>query len=206
LKYTGFLAEAQFMFANRLTPPFNSSDAVTLASLRGVTIEDYGYQLGSHWGIGRKDISSGVLLIVAPKERVARIEVGYGLEGTLTNAATKLIIEAVILPRFRAGDYPDGIKRGAGKIMEILSSDAETKPNPRAPIGDAPAFPIIIVALLGVALLIYCPISGGAFCQFMFRLLFMMTLSGGRRRAPDNKSSYSSGVGSFGGGGSSGRW
>ena len=178
---------------------------VTLASLRGVSIEDYGYQLGRHWGIGRKDSNSGVLLIVAPNERATRIEVGYGLEGTLTDAASKLIIEAVILPRFRAGDYPDGIKRGVEQIIQILSSDAPAKPNLATPLGDVPTLPVIVVALIFVAFVIYCLVSGGAFCRFMFQLLFMMMLTGGRRSSGSG-SSYSGGGGSFGGGGSSGRW
>src|ERR1700738_664464 len=67
---------------------------VTLKSLQGTSIEDYGYQLGRHWGIGQKEKNNGVLLIVAPNERKVRIEVGYGLEGTLTDAVTKLIIES----------------------------------------------------------------------------------------------------------------
>src|ERR1044071_8728175 len=74
---------------------------VTLSSLQGTSIEDYGYQLGRHWGIGQKGVNNGALLIVAPNERKVRIEVGYGLEGALTDAVTKLIIENSILPRFR---------------------------------------------------------------------------------------------------------
>ena len=83
-----------------------------MKSLQGTSIEDYGYQLGRHWGIGQKDKNSGVLLIVAPNERNVRIEVGYGLEGNLTDAVSKLIIENAILPRFKAHDYAGGITRG----------------------------------------------------------------------------------------------
>jgi hypothetical protein len=64
---------------------------VTLKSLRGTSIEDYGYQLGRHWQIGQKEKNTGALLIVAPNERKVRIEVGYGFEGTLTDAVSKLI-------------------------------------------------------------------------------------------------------------------
>ena len=74
---------------------------VTLKSLQGTSIEDYGYQLGRHWQIGQKDKNNGVLLIVAPNERKVRIEVGYGLEGTLTDAVTKLIIEKLNYPAFQ---------------------------------------------------------------------------------------------------------
>ena len=71
---------------------------VTLKSLQGTSIEDYGYQLGRHWQIGQKDKNTGALLIVAPNERKVRIEVGYGFEGTLTDAISKLIIENSIIP------------------------------------------------------------------------------------------------------------
>ncbi len=71
---------------------------VTLDSLQGFTIEDFGYQLGRHWGIGQKGKNTGALLIVAPKEHKVRIEVGYGLEGTLTDAQSRTIIEQSILP------------------------------------------------------------------------------------------------------------
>jgi uncharacterized membrane protein YgcG len=74
---------------------------VTLKSLQGTSIEDYGYQLGRHWQIGQKGKNTGALLIVAPNERKVRIEVGYGFEGTLTDAVSKLIIENSIIPRLR---------------------------------------------------------------------------------------------------------
>ena len=98
---------------------------VTLRSLRGTSIEDYGYQLGRAWQIGQKDKNNGVLLIVAPNERKVRIEVGYGLEGTLTDAITSFIIQNSILPRFKAGDFAGGIKRGAEDIVQVLTGDAE---------------------------------------------------------------------------------
>ena len=62
----------------------------TLRSLQGYDIADFGYQLGRHWGIGQKGKNNGALLIVVPSERKVRIEVGYGLEGTLTDAVTRL--------------------------------------------------------------------------------------------------------------------
>ena len=66
----------------------NQLVVVTLRSLQGTSIEDYGYQLGRHWGIGQKGKNNGAVLIVAPNERKVRIEVGYGLEGWLTDAVT----------------------------------------------------------------------------------------------------------------------
>jgi uncharacterized protein len=94
---------------------------VTLASLDGYDIADYGYQLGRAWGIGQKGKNNGVLLIVAPKERKVRIEVGYGMEGKLTVLQSNLIIRNDILPRFRAGDFPGGIERGVDDLVQVLS-------------------------------------------------------------------------------------
>ena len=92
----------------------------TLKSLQGLPIEDYGYQLGRHWGIGQKGKDNGALLIVAPEEHDVRIEVGYGLEGELTDARSRTIIESEILPRFKAGDFPAGIKAGVAAMIQTL--------------------------------------------------------------------------------------
>lgn len=96
---------------------------VTLNSLQDREIEDYGYQLGRAWGIGKSENDSGALLIVAPNERKVRIEVGYGLEGVLPDAVASTIVQTAILPAFRAGDYPAGIDKGADAIIEILNLD-----------------------------------------------------------------------------------
>ena len=99
---------------------------VTLKSLQGYEISDYGFRLGRAWGIGqgqRKD--NGVLLIVVPSERKVRIEVGRGLEPVLTDALTRLIIENRILPAFRRNDFPAGILAGAKDIQDTLLGDAE---------------------------------------------------------------------------------
>ena len=97
---------------------------VTVPGLGGHTIEDYGVTLGRTWGIGRKDINDGVLLIVAPVERKVRIEVGYGLEQALRDEEARAIIDSAILPAFRAGDVPRGIAAGVdGVIREISPSE-----------------------------------------------------------------------------------
>jgi uncharacterized protein len=105
---------------------------VTLNSLRGRTIEEYGYQLGRYWGIGQKGSNNGVLLIVAPNERKVRIEVGYGLEGTFPDAISSIIVQNSILPRFRANDYPGGIKRGVDDIIKVMSGDRTEFKRPAA--------------------------------------------------------------------------
>ncbi|HTR62886.1 MAG TPA: TPM domain-containing protein [Candidatus Binataceae bacterium] len=96
---------------------------VTLSSLQGYSIEDFGYQLGRHWGIGQKGINNGVLLIVAPHERKVRIEVGYGLEGVLTDAQCSQIIQQVILPEFRRGDFDAGVLKGTRAILQVIGGE-----------------------------------------------------------------------------------
>src|SRR5277367_6273951 len=91
---------------------------VTLPSLQGYEISDYGYQLGRAWGIGQKQLNNGVLLIVAPTEHKVRIEVGYGLEPILTDALSEVIIQTQILPKFRAGDFNGGVEAGVTALVQ----------------------------------------------------------------------------------------
>ncbi|MCK0127829.1 TPM domain-containing protein [Erythrobacter sp. F6033] len=97
----------------------------TVPSLQDYEISDYGYQLGRAWGLGDEERNDGALLLVAPNERKVRIEVGYGLEGTLTDALSSVIIQNAILPRFRADDYPGGIAAGADAIITQLQLPPE---------------------------------------------------------------------------------
>jgi len=92
----------------------------TVPDLQGYDISDYGYQLGREWGLGDAERNDGALLIVAPNERKVRIEVGYGLEGYLTDALSSLIIQNEILPRFRDQDMPGGIVAGTDAIVSQL--------------------------------------------------------------------------------------
>ncbi|MEW4447469.1 TPM domain-containing protein [Qipengyuania sp. JC766] len=97
----------------------------TIPDLEGYEIADYGYQLGREWGIGDAERNDGALLIVAPNERRVRIEVGYGLEGIMTDALSSVIINQSILPRFREYDYPGGIVAGTDAIIQQLQLPAE---------------------------------------------------------------------------------
>lgn len=90
---------------------------VTVPTLGGHAIEDYSRALGNSWSIGRKGAKDGVLLVVAPTERKVRIEVGKGLEATLTNAEAQRIIDADILPAFRSGDFVGGIDNGVDGVI-----------------------------------------------------------------------------------------
>ncbi len=96
---------------------------VTVPSLQGYPIEDYANRLFRHWQIGQKTKNNGVLLVVAPNERKVRIEVGYGLEGTITDGLSSTIIQNTILPRFRRGDFGDGVVAGVKDIEDALLGD-----------------------------------------------------------------------------------
>src|SRR3546814_7526207 len=107
----------------------------TIPDLQGHAIEDYGYQLGRAWGIGRKDVNDGVLLIVAPNEKKVRIEVGYGLEPVLTDALSSVIIQQAILPHFSEGRMAEGSLAGADALIEQQRGRAHgCTPGTHAPI------------------------------------------------------------------------
>lgn len=93
---------------------------VTVRSLDGRTVEQFANELFNQWGIGRRDVNNGVLLLVAPHEHKLRIEVGYGLEPLLTDSLCGEIRDESILPYFRNQDFPRGIRAGAERIIDVL--------------------------------------------------------------------------------------
>jgi len=93
---------------------------LTIPSLEGESIEEYAVKVYESWKLGKKGKDNGVLIIVAPKDRRMRIEVGYGLEGTLTDLAAGRIIRNVMTPQFKAGDYNGGIDAGVQAILNLL--------------------------------------------------------------------------------------
>lgn len=196
----------------------NQVVVVTLKSLRGISIEDYGYQLGRHWQIGRSGKDDGVLLIVAPNERKVRIEVGYGLEGVLTDAATRLIIENVILPDFRQGDYGGGIVAGTDAILKMLSDEEPIAEKRAVKERQKEAMPIGFIFLM--LLFVFFAIArsrGGGGRQVRGRRGSTVIVPpigwggggggfGGGGFGSGGGGGFSGGGGSFGGGGASGDW
>lgn len=104
-----------------------SSDQIVVAtidSLEGEAIEPYANRLFRAWGLGQAGEDNGILLLVAKNDRRMRIEVGYGLEGTLTDLHSKLIIENTMVPAFRQGDFSGGISRAVDDIIMVLEGNA----------------------------------------------------------------------------------
>jgi uncharacterized protein len=99
----------------------NQVAILTINSLDGANLEEYSVNVAQTWKLGQKGKDNGVLLLVVKDDRKMRIEVGYGLEGTLTDALCSTIIQREILPRFRKGDYNSGVKAGIDAIVESIS-------------------------------------------------------------------------------------
>ncbi|WP_151944395.1 TPM domain-containing protein [Aliarcobacter butzleri] len=106
----------------------NQIVVVILNSLNGYSIEEFSYQLGRFWGIGQKDKNNGVLLVVSMKEREIRIEVGYGLEGALTDKISHEIINYTIKPNFKASQYELGILKAVNEIIKATQGEYVAKP------------------------------------------------------------------------------
>lgn len=95
------------------------------------TIEQYSIRVVDEWKLGRKGVDDGVLLIVAKDDRAVRIEVGYGLEGVLTDATTNRIIRQWITPAFRAGSYYQGLSDASARIIQSINGEALPEPPAR---------------------------------------------------------------------------
>jgi uncharacterized protein len=184
----------------------NQVVVVTVPSLDGYDIADYGYQLGRHWEIGQKDRNNGVLLVVAPNERKVRIEVGYGLEGALTDVLSHDIIQNRILPAFRVGNYEDGIVAGTEAILRAIEGTYEPAParsDSKRKIG----FIVVVVMIFLFVMMLLGSVGAGARHYGGRRSHWGGYSSGGFSGGGGfGGGGFSGGGGSFGGGGASGGW
>ena len=190
---------------------------VTLPTLNGYPIDYYGYQLGRHWGIGQKGKNNGVLLIVDSGERQARIDVGYGLEGTLTDAQSVLIIHDVMAPHFRNGDYAGGITAGTDAILSVLGGQQLAVQRRQVRDQGGTGFLMFLILVFVLLPLLRAAASRGGGGSMGSRSgwlgwLLLGMLSGGRGGGGfggggfGGGGGFSGGGGSFGGGGASGGW
>jgi uncharacterized protein len=189
---------------------------VTIPSLQGYEISDYGYQLGRAWGIGQKSLNNGILFIVAPTEHKTRIEVGYGLEPIVTDAFSSVVIQTQVLPKFRGGDFNAGVEAGADALIQQLSletSEAERRAAVAAQQlkqqrGDGGGGSIIGFLVMLFIFIAIARVFGG------WGLLALLLSGGGRGGGFgggggggwSGGGGFGGGGGSFGGGGSSGSW
>jgi uncharacterized protein len=199
------------------------------------TIEQYGIRVAEAWKLGRKEVDDGILLLVAKADRTLRIEVGYGLEGAIPDAVAKRVIEEVIVPRFKNGDFEGGVAAGVDSLIKLV--DGEPLPAPKAASGGGVGRlveDVIPVAMLfvfvggGLLRAIFGPLFGaaiaggvafvggwllsGAFVvgAVVALVVFFLTLigisAGGGGGSGGGGGGFSGGGGGFGGGGASGRW
>ncbi|WP_136418285.1 TPM domain-containing protein [Herbaspirillum sp. ST 5-3] len=134
-------------------------------------IEQYAIRVAEQWKIGRKKIDDGAILVVAKNDRALRIEVGYGLEGVLNDATSKRIIEEIIVPRFKSGDFYGGIDAGATAMMRVIDGEPLPPPVSKGRESDDPEqiLPVVFVVAL---------VLGGAL-RALFGRLPAAALTGG---------------------------
>lgn len=214
-----------------------SSDQIVVAtidSLNGEAIEPYANRLFRAWGLGQAGENNGIMLLVAKNDRKMRIEVGYGLEGTLTDLHSSLIINNVLVPAFRSGDFSGGITRAVDDIITVLEGNPEELEKRyqrnEDKIGVSGMDPIVVLFIViwatlffgGFALAFLTPIFGKKLGPGRYRWLGMDIQfgsgSGSSQRGGYSGGGYSGGSswsggggfsgggGSSGGGGASGGW
>ncbi|QCF25226.1 TPM domain-containing protein [Hydrocarboniclastica marina] len=188
---------------------------VTVPNLQGYPIEDYGYQLGRYWGIGQEGEDNGALLLVSEEDRKIRIEVGYGLEGRLTDAQASTIINGIITPAFRQGDFAGGVRAGTAAMIQVLGGEPLAQPANRggvAPAAERPNAPLASVFFLIMMAVVYF-LGGGSGrgrgrgrggAAFLGGALLGAGL--GRGGGGFGGGGFGGGGGGFGGGGASGGW
>lgn len=207
---------------------------VTVPSLNGEDIESYSNRLFRAWALGQKQENNGILLVVAPNDRKVRIEVGYGLEGTMTDALSSVIINGTIIPEFRSGNYSEGIVQGVDGILSVLSGDAaeleaRAKRNAQTSSGSGDVDWVFVIFITfwvliffgGFGMAILTPIFGRKIGPGKYRWLGMVVDfnsrggsggggfsggGGGWSSGGSGGGGFSGGGGSSGGGGASGSW
>jgi uncharacterized protein len=184
----------------------------TVSSLEGEEIEPYANALFRAWKLGEAKKNNGVLFLVAPNQHRVRIEVGYGLEGTLTDATSSIIISNAIAPRFKAGDFDGGVARGVEDIITVLTTDAadwQKKPELRAEANPSLLNALPALIFLGIFLFIF--IRGASRGGGLGNVLLASAVMGQNRGSFGGGDfggggGFSGGGGSSGGGGASGSW
>ncbi len=209
--YAGLLSPEMAQKIERFLTRFEQSDStqivvLTIASLQGEPLEEYSLRVAEHWGIGQKGKDNGALLLISRDDRKMRIEVGYGLEGRLTDLLSGRIIDQEIRPRFRQGDFDGGIAAGVTAMTEAVRGEyqgtGKTRTKERHPLGF-----LALLLFLGPGMLF---LTGGRSRRGIRRSGFWIGGppfgGGGFGGGGFGGGGFSGGGGGFGGGGASGGW
>jgi uncharacterized protein len=155
-------------------------------------IEQFALRVAEQWKLGRKKVDDGAIVVVAKNDRALRIEVGYGLEGALSDITSKRIISETITPRFKQGDYFGGIEAGVDQIIQVVNGEPLPAPNSRAADGNAdvrqllPFLLIVALAVGGVLRSVFGKVTGALMtgaavslvAWFLIGTLFLSVLAG----------------------------
>lgn len=183
---------------------------LTIPSLEDENLEDYSIRVAEQWKIGQKGKDSGVIFVIAAQEHKLRIEVGYGLEGLITDAQSSRIIRSIMIPAFQKGEYGKGTLLGVKNVAGLaLQDESLISQEVKNADDDDDFLSIPLVIILIVVFLFGARFMPGG---FFWPLLFLSSGRGGRSSGSfgggsgRGGSGFSGGGGRFGGGGSSGSW
>ncbi|BCA80578.1 TPM domain-containing protein [Desulfuromonas sp. AOP6] len=192
----------------RFLTDFEASDStqialLTVASLQGEPLEVYALKVAEAWGIGQKGKDNGALLLVSRDDRKIRIEVGYGLEGRLTDLLSGRIIDQEISPRFRQGDFDGGIAAGIIAMAEAVRGEYKGSGSSRQKEERNPLGLLALLLFLGPGLLF---LTGGRSHRGSRRGGLWIGGPPFRGGGGFGGGGFGGGGGGFGGGGASGGW
>ncbi len=180
----------------------NQIYVITVSSIGDYSIEDFALRTARKWKIGQQDKNNGILLLISKNDRKVDIEVGYGLESSVTDYDSKHIIDDIIVPAFKQSNYHLGIDKATDRLMGLIQGTYITEVAKNEPI---PIWVYFLIA--GIVLFILYLIFTGKATFTSGGTSWSYSSSGGSSWSSSSSSSFGGGGGgSFGGGGSSGSW
>jgi len=186
---------------------------LTIKSLQGENLEDYSLRVAEAWGLGQRDRDNGVLLLIALQEKKIRLEVGYGLESSLTDMKSGYIIRNIITAEFRRGNFYQGIAEGLGAVTQIISGEADISAAELERYQKSQKKQGKTQIPVGLIVFLFMIFAGGFRGRRggLFTALLLGNMLGGSGRGRGGFGGggfggFSGGGGSFGGGGASGGW
>ncbi|MBI5475320.1 MAG: TPM domain-containing protein [Ignavibacteriales bacterium] len=197
------LENTLFEFENETS---NQIVVLMIISLDGKDIKDFAYNFAEKNKIGKKDRNNGVLLLIAKEDRKIDIEVGYGLEGVLTDAVSGQIIRKIIGPRFREGDFYGGVSDGLQAIMSATKGEFKGDPKRNHIKTFSPIAIILLILFFGIFPRIFGRGRRSAIGSQGYSSSFPWWGGGFGGGGFGGGGGFSGGGGSFGGGGASGSW